>query len=299
MRIGIIGLGRMGYAVAKRMSDAGHVVFGYDVSSKALARAQEIGVHPVAHLERIAQDADLFWLMLPAGRLIDEVLQTLEAHAHPGSIVIDGGNSFFKDSISRAERLKEKDIAFLDCGTSGGLHGEQIGFSLMIGGDALAFAQAEPVFEAIAMKKGYALVGPSGAGHYVKTVHNGIEYALLQAYAEGFDLIKHGYYKDAHIDLAKLSDVWMHGAIIRSYILELAHQVFMQDQDFNDISGEIGENGTGAWAAQEAAEQNIRTPMIEQALKERAVSRVTGGSYATKIVALLRNLFGGHAVRKI
>ena len=166
----------------------------------------------------------------------------------------------------------------------------------MVGGSERAYAQVVPLFDAVAMKDGYGYVGPSGAGHYVKMVHNGVEYALLQAYAEGFRIIKEGHFKDAHIDLAKLSDIWMHGSVIRSYILELAHEIFLEDQNLNDISGEIAESGTGKWTVEEAAAQNIPAPMIELALLERAQSRETGGNYATKIVAMLRNKFGGHAV---
>jgi 6-phosphogluconate dehydrogenase len=299
MRIGVIGLGRMGYAIAKRIADDGHIVFGFDVDKKAVERAQEIGVHPIARLEHIAQEVDVLWLMLPAGRLIDDTLDVLIPRMHADGIIIDGGNSYFKDSIRRAERLATQKIFFLDCGTSGGLQGEHIGFSLMIGGNEVAYRHAEPVFQAVAMKNGYELVGPSGTGHYVKMVHNGIEYALLQAYAEGFQLIKQGHFKDTPIDLAKLAQVWQHGAIIRSYILELAQHVFEENQQFDDISGEVAEGGTGAWTVQEAIEQQIRVPLIEQALKERAVSRVTGGSYATKLIALLRNAFGGHPFNMI
>lgn len=299
MRVGIVGLGRMGHAIAKRVVDAGHVVFGFDVDKDAVARAQEVGVHTVKQMELLAEQVEVFWLMLPAGPLVDRAIETLKNHVHPESIIIDGGNSNFKDSIRRAELLKPLSIAFLDCGTSGGLLGEQIGFSLMIGGSERAYQQVVPLLDAIAMKNGYGHVGPSGAGHYVKTVHNGVEYALLQAYAEGFRIIKEGHFKDAHIDLAHLSDVWMHGSVIRSYILELAHEIFQEDQELKHISGEIAESGTGKWTVEEASEQNISVPMIELALSERARSRETGGNYATKIVAMLRNKFGGHAVKRL
>lgn len=296
MKIGVVGLGRMGHAIAKRISDAGHVVFGFDVDKAAMQRASDSGIHTVKQLEQLAEQADVFWLMLPAGLLVDKAIDVLKGRVHSESIIIDGGNSNFKDSIRRALQLQELNIAFLDCGTSGGLLGEQIGFSLMIGGDERAYHQAVPLFDAVAMKNGYGYVGPSGAGHYVKTVHNGIEYALLQAYAEGFRIIKEGHFKDVPIDLAKLSDIWMHGSVIRSYILELAHQIFQEDQELETISGEIAESGTGKWTSEEAAEQNIPAPMIDLALHIRAQSRQTGGDYATKIVAMLRNKFGGHAV---
>jgi 6-phosphogluconate dehydrogenase len=296
MRVGVIGLGRMGYAVAKRIFDAGHVVFGFDVDKDAVQRAHEVGIHTVKRIEQLIEHVDVYWLMLPSGPLVDQVIDVLKNCAHAESIIIDGGNSNFKDSIRRAQMLQALNISFLDCGTSGGLLGQEIGFSLMIGGQEHAYQQAMPVFEAVAMKSGYGYVGPSGAGHYVKMVHNGIEYALLQAYAEGFRIIKEGSYKDTPIDLANLSDIWMHGSVIRSYILELAHQVFQEDQDLSPISGEIAESGTGRWTVEEAIDRGIPAPMIMKALDIRAQSRMTGGDYATKLVAMLRNKFGGHAV---
>lgn len=298
MKIGVIGLGRMGHAIAKRMSDAGHVVFGFDVDKNAMQRAQDSGIHTVKQLEQLAEQVEVFWLMLPAGDLVDQVIETLKGRAHRESIIIDGGNSNFKDSIRREKQLQASGITFLDCGTSGGLLGEQIGFSLMVGGSERAYQQIIPLLDAVATKNGYGYVGPSGAGHYVKMVHNGIEYALLQAYAEGFHIIKEGHFKDVPIDLAKLSDIWMHGSVIRSYILELTHQVFVEDQTLSDISGQIAESGTGKWTSEEAAEQKIPAPMIDLALHIRALSRETGGDYATKVVAMLRNKFGGHAVTK-
>jgi 6-phosphogluconate dehydrogenase len=299
MNFGIVGLGRMGYAIAKRVIDAGHVVFGFDINKQAQRDAHDIGVHVVDRVEQLLEHTDIIWLMLPAGDLIDEAIKTLKPKLKKGAIIIDGGNSNFKDSIRREKQLKDEHIFYLDCGTSGGLRGEEIGFSLMVGGDETAYTKMVPLFQAIAAKNGFGLVGPSGAGHYVKMVHNGIEYALLQAYAEGFHLIKHGYFKNEDLDLAQISDIWMHGSIIRSYILELAHDVFKVDQKLESISGEIAESGTGKWTVQEAHEQRISVPVIEDALHVRKVSREQGGNFATKIVAMLRNKFGGHAVKKI
>ncbi len=298
MNFGIVGLGRMGHAVAKRVVDGGHVVFGFDVNEQAKKDAREIGVHVVDRVEQITEHTDIIWLMLPAGELVDQTIDTLKPKLKKGAMIIDGGNSNFKDSIARAKKLQNDNIFYLDCGTSGGLYGEKIGFSLMVGGDKAAYEKLIPLFEVIATKDGFGLVGPSGAGHYVKMVHNGVEYALLQAYAEGFHIISHGYYENADLDLAQISEIWMHGSIIRSYILELAHEVFKEDQTFETISGEVAEGGTGRWTVEEAHEQHIAAPTIEDSLCVRACSRQTGGDYTTKIIAMLRKQFGGHAVKK-
>ncbi len=298
MNLGIIGLGKMGHAIAQRVVTAGDVVFGYDIGKQAQQEAQQIGVQLVDTIKQLPSKTNVIWLMLPAGELVDNTIDELKVELEPGAIIIDGGNSNFKDSIRRAQALAVDNIHFLDCGTSGGLKGQEIGFSLMVGGNKEAYDHVVPLLKIIATKDGYGLVGPSGAGHYVKMVHNGIEYALLQAYAEGFHIIKDGYYKKDHLDLAEITRIWMHGSIIRSYLLELAHEVFTVDQELNEISGEIAEGGTGRWTLEEADEQQIPAPTIEGALRVRSFSRKTGGNYATKLIAMLRNKFGGHAVKK-
>ncbi len=298
MNLGIIGLGRMGHAIAHRVLTDGEIVYGFDVDKKAKENALNIGVQLVENIAQLPQKTNLIWLMLPAGELIDKTINEIIPYLEPGTIIIDGGNSNFKDSIRRAQLLESYHVHFLDCGTSGGLKGEDIGFSLMIGGKQEIYEQAVPLFKAIAAKNGYGHVGPSGAGHYVKMIHNGIEYALMQAYSEGFHIIKDGFYKKDHLDLAGISEIWMHGSIIRSYLLELVHDIFTEDQALLDISGQIAESGMGLWTMQEAQQQNIPAPTIEDALKVRALSRETGGNFATKIVAMLRNKFGGHTVTK-
>ena len=294
MKIGLIGLGRMGNAIAYRLLKYGHEVWGFDSDEKNLKRASNDGVKTVTKLEDLTNSVNIFWLMVPAGEIVDHVINDLVPNLKQGDIIIDGGNSNFKDSVRRYNSLKSQNIEFIDCGTSGGLHGRDIGFSLMIGGDKKVFDKLEPIFKAIAAPQGYAYMGSSGAGHYVKMIHNGIEYALLQSYAEGFHLLKDGKYKD--LDLEKISDVWNHGSIIRSWILELAQNVFAQDQNLTEISGKIGENKTGRWTLDEAKEQNVPVDLIERSLEIRANSRQDGGNYATKVVAMLRNQFGGHAV---
>ncbi|MFH1254791.1 MAG: decarboxylating 6-phosphogluconate dehydrogenase [bacterium] len=296
MKIGIIGLGRMGNAIAYRLIKYGYEVWGFDSDGKNSKLASADGVKTVTTLQDITHYINIFWLMVPAGEIVDSVINALIPNLKQGDIIIDGGNSNFKDTVRRYQNLISQKINYIDCGTSGGLHGRDIGFSLMIGGDKKVFESLEPIFKSIAAPQGYAYMGPSGAGHYVKMIHNGIEYALLQSYAEGFHLLKDGAYKD--LDLEKISDVWNHGSIIRSWILELAQNVFAQDQNLTEISGKIGENKTGRWTLDEAKEQNIPVDLIERSLEIRAHSRQDGGNYATKVVAMLRNQFGGHAIEK-
>ncbi|MBX9831185.1 decarboxylating 6-phosphogluconate dehydrogenase [Candidatus Babeliales bacterium] len=296
MNVGMIGLGRMGQGIAARLIKAGHSIVGFDPTPQAQEDAQQIGVTIAATLEHLAQSVRIFWLMIPAGQLIDTTIAQLLPHLQPEDCIVDGGNSLFHDSIRRAAMLAEKNIHFLDCGTSGGLAGRDLGYSLMIGGNSDIFKKIEPIFKAIATHNGYGLVGGAGAGHYVKMVHNGIEYSLLQAYAEGFHLLKSGHYQN--LDLEQISNIWMNGSIIRSWILTLAHNVFEHDQNFENISGHVGENQTGRWTLDEAAKQNIPMTLLEDALKIRAWSRETGGNYATKVVAMLRNQFGGHTTKE-
>jgi len=302
MKLGIVGLGKMGNAIAYRLLQGGHEVVGFDLDEKALRVAQTIGVEAADSIEDVAKKSSIVWLMVPVGNPVDSTIEKLIPHMGKDDIIIDGGNSKFTDSIKRYELLKEHGIFFLDCGTSGGLAGREIGFSLMVGGDKSAYEKAVSILKSIAAPQGFGYMGPSGAGHYVKMVHNGIEYGLLQAYAEGFHILKAGQYKD--LDLEKISSVWLHGSIIRSFILELSHEIFKEleskvEKDVSKIIGEIAEGGTGRWTVEEAEKQNIPTPVITQALKVRAWSRETGGDYATKLIALLRNKFGGHAVKKL
>ncbi|MBY0354009.1 decarboxylating 6-phosphogluconate dehydrogenase [Candidatus Babeliales bacterium] len=296
MNVGIIGLGRMGQGIADHLTKAGHSVVGFDPTPQAQEDALKIGVTIAPSLEALARDVRIFWLMVPAGAPVDTTIEQLLPHLQAQDIIIDGGNSWFHDSIRRADMLAEKNIHFLDCGTSGGLAGRECGYSLMIGGSKEIFEKVERIFIAIAAPDGYALCGPVGAGHYVKMVHNGIEYSLLQAYAEGFHLLKSGHYKN--LDLEQISNIWMHGSIIRSWILTLAHNVFEHDQNFANISGQIGENQTGRWTLDEAEKHGVPMQLLKDALDIRAWSRETGGNYATKVVAMLRNQFGGHALKE-
>lgn len=294
---GVIGLGRMGAAIATRMRAGGCNVLGFDISSQSRAAAAHEGISLAESPRDLAKRSDIIWLMVPSmGTIIDDLIEEIAPVLAPGKIIIDGGNTFYKDSIRRAHQLALGNLFYLDVGTSGGLSGRQQGFCLMVGGDAHAYARCERVFNAVAMPGGAALVGPCGAGHYVKMIHNGIEYGLLQAYGEGFHLLREGAYKN--LDLAQISDLWMHGSVIRSWLLQLAHHKFTIDQHLQDIQGDIQEGGTGKWTVDAAHEYKIPMPVIEESLKIREWSRRTGGNFATKVVAILRNAFGGHAVTK-
>lgn len=297
MKIAVVGLGRMGFSVAHRALLGGHEVVGFDFSAERCDAARAVGATIAPDLQTVARQARVIWLMVPAGAPVDAVIAEMLAHLHKGDIIIDGGNSKFTDSIRRAKELAQQEIIFLDCGTSGGLRGGEIGFSLMIGGDTQAYAQLQDLWVALAAPNGFGHVGPSGAGHYVKMVHNGIEYGIMQAYAEGLHLIKDGSYKDAHIDLAEVTRIWNNGGIIRSFLLELAQEIVTKDQDLSTISGAIEESGMGSWTVQEAHNNKIPVTVIEESLAVRARSRATGGNYATKVVAMLRNAFGGHSVQ--
>jgi 6-phosphogluconate dehydrogenase len=298
MNCGIIGLGRMGNGIAYRALKTGITVVGFDRNASMVSDAQALGVQTVATAADLARAVEIIWLMVPAGEIVDAVLQEILPHVQPGTIIIDGGNSNFKDSMRRAQQCAQQGVAFLDCGTSGGLHGREQGYCLMVGGDPAAYTKAEPLFAAVAQPGGFGLVGPSGTGHYVKMVHNGIEYGLMQAYAEGFHILKEGSFKKESLDLEKITGIWTHGSIIRSWLLTLSHTIFVHDQNLTTISGKINESGMGKWTVDEAHAHHIPATVLETALEARAKSRVTGGNFATKVVALLRNAFGGHAVEK-
>jgi 6-phosphogluconate dehydrogenase len=295
MKIGVVGLGRMGEAIVYRLVKGGFEVFGFDPSESSRNAIGNLGATPVETLTALAETSDVIWLMVPAGDAVDKIINEIKASLRKDTIVIDGGNSNFQNSVRRAKELEKNGIAYLDCGTSGGLKGRDIGFSLMIGGDHIAYEKVKTIFQAVAAPNGYAHVGPSGAGHYVKMIHNGIEYSLLQSYAEGFHLLKkNNRYKE--LNLERISRVWSHGSVIRSWILDLAHEVFEEDQELTTISGEIGENKTGRWTMDETKEQDIPMDLLKRSLEVRKESREGKPSFATKVVSMLRNKFGGHKV---
>jgi len=299
MKVGIIGLGKMGEALAYRMIKAGISVVGYDIDEHARKHLCSIGGNTVEKIEDfVHKDIHVFWLMVPQGVLVDRVINELKPCLQKGDIIVDGGNSKFIDSMQRARELALFDISFLDCGTSGGVRGREDGFCLMVGGDSRAYQAIEHIVKAVAVPHGYGLLGPSGAGHYVKMVHNGIEYALLQAYAEGFHLLRDGMFKDSRLNLEKVAEIWNHGSVIRSWILELVQEIMNEDQDFNGIAGNVEATGMGKWTVEQGHKSGVPVTLIEDSLKIRTWSQETGGNYATKLVALLRNKFGGHGVTK-
>jgi 6-phosphogluconate dehydrogenase len=284
----------MGCAIAYRLIKENHKVIAFDPNVKQVDIKK---VHIVENISAIAKQVEIIWLMVPAGNIVDNVIEKLIPHVQKETVIIDGGNSNFKNTIKRYTLLKEKNIHLLDCGTSGGLHGKNNGFSLMIGGDKAIFEKTKPIFKAIATPNGFGYFGKSGAGHYVKMIHNGIEYSLLQAYAEGFHLLKENKnYKN--LDLEKICNVWENGSIIRSWIIHLSKEIFSKHQEFKTISGDIGENLTGRWTLEESEKQGVDMPLLKKSLEIRAWSREHGGNYATKVVAMLRNAFGGHKVKK-
>lgn len=297
MKFGIIGLGKMGRAIAYRARKAGHQIIGYDIDPKTCAKAHVMGVEVAENLADVSKSARIVWLMVPHTQ-VDVVIEQMLPYLSAGAIIIDGGNSYYKDSIRRAAKLAVKNIVLLDCGTSGGVLGKRRGFCLMIGGDPASYNEVLPLLTALAASGSVAHVGPSGAGHYVKMIHNGIEYGLLQAYAEGFHVLKEGAFRTVPLNLEHISQIWNKASIIRSFLLGLAHNIFTRDQEFRDIVGEIEEGGTGRWALHEAGEHHIEVPVLKQACEVRDWSRKKGGNYTTKFIALMRKEFGGHTVKK-
>lgn len=296
MEIGFIGLGRMGQAMAIFLADKGHRVVAYDVSPAAIASVVEKGAEGAENLKRLVEALKpprIIWLMVPAGKAVDEVIfNGLMPYLAAGDLLVDGGNSNYKDTIRRAAKLAENGIGFMDVGTSGGIKGVKSGLSLMAGGNEQDFRRLEPVLKDLAAENGYGLMGDIGAGHFVKTVHNGIEYALLQSYAEGFELLKEGPFK---IDLGKVARVWNNGSVVRSWLLELAQEILESD-GLNEVADEVGGGQTGRWAAEAALENEVPFTMLGAALSERYRSRRE--SFAARMVAALRRGFGGHPVKK-
>jgi len=297
MKIGVIGLGKMGSAIAQRLIDAGYDVVGFDLNPAAQLAARQLTVDIIDTVETMPTKVREIFISIPAGDAVDDLLKKLLSSLKKGDVVVDVGNSNFLDSQRRAKLLAMHNVFFLDCGLSGGLQGRGLGFCLMVGGDEGAYRKLEAVWAAIAAPGGVAHVGPSGAGHYVKMVHNAIEYALLEAYSEGLELLHAGEFAQ-HLDLEQIASLWTQGAIVRSWILELLTHILERDQEFKHISGEVAHGPTVEWALNEAKKANIVIPIIKESLMVREQSLKNGGTYATKLVALLRHEFGGHAVKK-
>ena len=298
MKIGFIGLGKMGGPMVQRLLDDGHEVVAYDPVAAALKKAEQDGAVAAGSLEDLVGALDpprLAWIMVPSGDPTEQTIEHLSSLIDRGDVMIDGGNSFYKDSMRRAREQTSKGVTLLDAGTSGGIWGLEIGYCLMVGGPKAAFKTAEPIFAALAPADGYAHVGPSGAGHYVKMIHNGIEYALLQSYAEGLEIL--AAKSDFDLDLAQISHLWNQGSVIRSWLLELAERAFAKDARLSSVAGYVQDSGEGRWTVTEAIEQDVPAPVITQALFERFHSRQQE-SFAAKVIAALRDEFGGHGVKR-
>lgn len=294
-RYGVVGLGKMGGSLVQNLVAAGGQAAVYDLSEANIREVEGegvLGVRALADLPAQLTTPRVIWLMVPAGDPVDAVLAELRPHLSPGDVVIDGGNSNYRDSVRRAGELKSQGASYLDCGSSGGMEGALNGLCLMVGGEPEAFRLAEPLFRAIAMEGGYAHVGPSGAGHYVKMVHNAIEYGMLQAIGEGFELLEAGPYE---IDHKQVAHLWNHGSVIRCWLMELAARAFEQDAQLSGISGEVGGGSTGSWAIEEAWQVGVPMPVIAASYMARLRSRQSD-TFSGKVVAALRKEFGGHAV---
>ncbi len=296
MDIGFIGLGRMGTNMVLHLLKEKHQVTVFDLNKKAvddLAKKGAISTASPKELVSKLQGRKIIWLMVPAGKPVDELIGILAPLCKEGDIIIDGGNSFYKDSVRRYGELSKNGINYLDVGTSGGLAGALDGASLTIGGNKEIYAELEPLFKSLSSPSGYYYCGKSGAGHFVKMVHNGIEYALLESYGEGFEVIEKSEYKT---DLAEIARVWNNGGVIRSWLLELAQKAF-ERADFEDISGEVGGGETGHWALKTAEEEKVEFPMLRMALEERKISQ-NSPRFSGKVVSAIRREFGGHAIVK-
>ncbi len=300
MQIGMVGLGRMGAGLAQRLVQQGHAVTGYDPQESARKRAENAGLVSVDSLPALIAALKVprtVWLMVPAGEPVDQTLDTLLPLMVAGDVVIDGGNSHYKDTLRRAGRARQAGIEYVDCGTSGGVWGLEEGYSLMIGGDAAVIDRLRPLFEALAPAagKGWGRVGPVGSGHFTKMVHNGIEYGLMQAYAEGFSILQHKH--EFGLDLPAVAGIWRHGSVVRSWLLDLTAAALERDPQLDELEAWVDDSGEGRWTVAEAIDLDVPAPVITQALIERLRSR-DRDSFSDRLLAALRNQFGGHAVKK-
>ena len=297
MQIAMIGLGRMGMNMAKRLLTGGHEVVAYNRSpnkTDQLVKEGAIGAYSLSEVAEKLSPPRVTWLMLPAGPVVDDHIAQLKDILAPGDIVVDGGNTHYRDDIRRAGLLAEKDIKFVDAGVSGGIWGLKLGYCLMIGGEKETYQYLEPVFKTLAPAEGCLYCGPVGAGHFVKMVHNGIEYGMMQAYGEGFDILKASPYSES-FDYAKIAHLWNQGSVVRSWLLELAEIAFTKDATLSDIKGYVEDSGEGRWTVQQAVETGVSAPVIALSLMRRFSTQVQD-SFSDKVVAALRREFGGHAV---
>jgi 6-phosphogluconate dehydrogenase len=299
MELGMIGLGKMGAFMAERLTRGGHRVVGFDRDAAAVQHVVEKGAAGADSLEKVISQLKTpraIWLMVPAGAPVDQTIEALTPHLAPGDTIIDGGNSNYKDSVRRAAALAPKKLNFVDCGTSGGIWGLTEGYSMMIGGEAEVVKRLAPIFQTLAPApdKGWGRVGPAGSGHFVKMVHNGIEYGIMQAYAEGLDLLRHK--KEFSLDLLQISKIWQLGSVIRSWLLDLTVDALERNPTLEGVEAFVTDSGEGRWTVSEGVELGIPLPVISGALDARFRSQ-DPQPFASKLLAVMRNEFGGHAVK--
>jgi 6-phosphogluconate dehydrogenase len=289
MQLGMVGLGRMGMGMTKRLQQAGHDIKTYDPNVKSTANT-------LGALAKQLETPRHVWMMVPSGDITEDTFQKLLRVLEPGDTIIDGGNSNFRDSQRRYKEARKQKVSFVDIGVSGGIWGLEVGFCLMAGGDKGPLNRLRPICEALAPPDGYAHVGASGAGHFTKMVHNGIEYGLMQAYAEGFELM---YHSEFDLDLSEIAGIWRYGSVVRSWLLELLHAAMEQHGDkLDDIAPYVEDSGEGRWTINEAINENVPVPVISAALYARFASRQEI-NFSAKVAAALRNQFGGHAVKAV
>ena len=297
MQLGFVGLGRMGLNMVTRLTRGAHQVAAYDRSPDAVARAEAAGARGADSIDALIAalaPPRAVWIMVPAGDPTESTVTALADRLAPDDVIVDGGNTKFHDDVRRAAALRAKGIHYIDAGTSGGIWGLTEGYCLMVGGDADICRRLEPIFRTLAPEQGYLRVGDHGAGHYVKMIHNGIEYGLMQAYAEGFELMHASTYT---IDLAAVSALWNHGSVVRSWLLELIARALEEDHDLSDLEGYVEDSGEGRWTLQEGIDRSVPLPALTAALFTRFRSRESN-PFADRMLAAMRNQFGGHAVKK-
>ncbi len=300
MKIGLIGLGKMGANMAQRLLQGGHKVVGYDRDTQAVKRIVDQGNEGASSIDELISKLTapkVVWIMVPAGKPVDDTIHLLADKMTRGDILIEGGNSYYKDSIRRAEDLAKSGISMIDAGVSGGIWGLKEGYSMMIGGDEKAVDQVRSIFETLApgKNKGWGRVGPSGSGHFVKMVHNGIEYGLMEAYAEGFELLRKK--REFGLDLHQVAEIWKFGSVVRSWLLDLTADALKKDQDLTDVAPFVADSGEGRWTALEAIELGVSLPVITQSLYERFSSQ-DAEEFGGRLLAMMRHEFGGHAVKE-
>ena len=299
MELGMIGLGKMGAFMTERLVRGGHRVVGFDRDALAVKRVVDKGAAGIDSLEKLVGQLKApraIWLMVPSGAPVDQTIDQLTPHMAPGDTIIDGGNSYYKDSVRRAVALAQKNLNFVDCGTSGGVWGLTEGYSMMVGGDAELVKRLAPIFQTLAPgpNKGWGRVGPAGSGHFVKMVHNGIEYGIMQAYAEGLDLLRHK--QEFGLDLLQISKIWQFGSVIRSWLLDLTVDALSKNPSLEGIEAYVTDSGEGRWTVIEGVDLGVPLPVISGALDTRFRSQ-DPEPFANKLLAMMRHEFGGHAVK--